>query len=107
MLAEPAVAGFPLGDGELGASPLGYKPPPIPVLGRASELKPTVGGVAPVVEYGLPGGTSFRMLRHPPAKINVPSMTARDPPASARLSRSIDLTSSIHGARHRPGTRRT
>jgi hypothetical protein len=67
------------------------------VFRGGSELKPTAGGVPPVVEYGLPGGTSFRMLRQPAAENTMAVTAAKAPPAKARLSRSIDLNSSVPG----------
>jgi hypothetical protein len=67
-----------------------YKPLLTEVFRGGSELKPTVGGVPPVVEYGLPGGTSFRMLRQPAAERTMAIAAAKHPPAKARLSRSID-----------------
>src|SRR5262245_53597035 len=46
----PDIAELPAPVDAPGVIPPGYKPPPTPVLGRASELKPTVGGEPPVVE---------------------------------------------------------
>ena len=60
------------------------------------QLNPTAGGL-PVVEYGFPLGTSFRMLRQPDAERTVAKARVKQPPAIARLSRSIDMNSSFLG----------
>jgi hypothetical protein len=66
---------------------------PPAVLGCASLLNPTDGGV-PVVWYGLPGGTSLFVLLQP-AWISNRSASERDSfrTAVVCLRRSIDLTS--------------
>jgi hypothetical protein len=53
-------------------------------------LNPTVGGLPPVVEYGFPGGTSLRVLRHPGPLTITANIRAKHPPGKTRLGRSID-----------------
>src|ERR1051326_6326273 len=66
---------------------------PPAVLGCASLLNPTDGGV-PVVWYGLPGGTSLLVLLQPAGKSDrIASESDRLRTAVVCLRRSIGLTS--------------
>src|SRR5579883_729568 len=89
----PGVVAFP------------YGLPPTGLYGRGAELN-MFGEGSPVPEYFGPGGTSFRMLLQPEATTTVPNITASVPPATARLSRSIDLISSFPEARRPAASRR-
>jgi hypothetical protein len=79
-----------------------YAPFPTEVLGCGAELKPGAVGL-PVVVYGLPLGTSLRMLRQPEAETTIPRAMVSEQPAITRLSRSIDMNSSFLGTRYRGG----